>query len=118
MADGMNWERAAQRSKISRNGSEPLDLPSAAGALDRCFHEWSEWELVSGSETTKMRWCIECAKQQTRKISNSASTSKRALPPPTTTSKKRKKRKAPNARLIVSSGKNEIPVRKRPRKST
>jgi hypothetical protein len=118
MAGGMNWERATQRSKISRNGSEPLDLPSAAGALDRCFHEWSEWELVSGSETTKMRWCTECAKQQTRKISKPASTRKGVLSPPTTAPKKSKKRKASSARLIVSSGKNEIPVRKRARKST
>ncbi len=118
MAGGMNWERASQRSKISRNGSESLDLPAAAGALDRCFHEWSEWEMVTGSDTTKTRWCTECGKQQTRKISQPANTSKTAPPAPTTASKKRKKRKAPNARLIVSSGKNEIPARKRPHKST
>lgn len=117
MAGGMNWERAAQRSKISRNGSESLDLPAAARALDRCFHEWSEWELVSGSETTKIRWCTECTKQQTRDISKPASIGKGVLTPPTIAPKRSKKHRASSARLIVSRGKNEIPVRKRTRKS-
>ena len=119
MAGGMNWERATQRSKISRNGADRLDIPSAASVVDRCFHEWSGWEPLVGAPDMKTRFCTECGKQQNRKDSKvgvkpAAKTSAKGSTsrgPASGASKKPAKGSSKN--LIVSSGKRAIPKRTR-----
>lgn len=61
---GLDWERAAQRDRVRRNGSDSADEPS----LERRHHVhgWGAWQKAGAFDSRWRRRCAACGETQTR----------------------------------------------------